>query len=77
MMFSGTPDKVFEQIKTFYDHVGGFGNLLLMGQAGYLDHDETVPSIRNFARHVFPRLQEEMPDDAISGFSMAPEKAAV
>ncbi len=57
--------------------VGGFGHLLIMGQAGFLEHDETVRSIRNFARHVFPRLKAEMPDDTISGFSIAPEKAAV
>lgn len=66
-MFYGTPDKVFEQIKTFYHHVGGFGNLLLMGQAGFLDHEETVAGIRTFAREVYPRLKEEFPDDALSG----------
>ena len=58
---------VFQQIKTFYHHVGGFGNLLLMGQAGFLDHDETVAGIRAFAREVYPRLREEFPDTALSG----------
>jgi hypothetical protein len=38
-----------------------------MGQAGFLGHDETVAGIRNFAREVYPRLQEAFPDDAISG----------
>ena len=66
-MFYGTPDKVFEQIKAFYHHVGGFGNLLLMGQAGHLDHEDTVAGIRTFAREVYPRLKEEFPDSAISG----------
>ena len=66
-MFYGTPDQVFEQIKRFYHHVGGFGNLLLMGQAGHLDHAETVAGIRCFAREVYPRLQAEFPDSAISG----------
>ena len=66
-MFCGTPDQVFEQIKNFYHHVGGFGNLLLMGQAGFLDHDETVAGIRTFAREVYPRLKEEFPDTALSG----------
>ena len=77
LMMAGTPDQVYAQIRKMYDHVGGFGHLLIMGQAGFLEHDETVRSIRNFARHVFPRLKAEMPDDAISGFSIAPEKAAV
>ena len=70
-MFCGTPDKVFEQIKTFYHHVGGFGNLLLMGQAGHLEHEETVAGIRCFAREVYPRLKEEFPDDTISGRDVA------
>ena len=45
------------QIKKFYDHVGGFGHLLIMGQAGFLEHDETVLGIRTFARNVYPRLK--------------------
>ena len=51
--------------------------LLIMGQAGFLDYDDAVHGIRMFAREVYPRLKAEMPDDAISGFSIAPEKAAV
>jgi hypothetical protein len=54
-----------------YDHVGGFGHLLIMGQAGFLEHDETVRSIRSFARHVYPRLKAEMPDATASGFASA------
>ena len=37
-------------MKRLYDHVGGFGHLLIMGQAGFLEHDETVLGIRTFAR---------------------------
>jgi len=48
-----------------------------MGQAGFLDHDETARSIRNFARYVFPRLKAEMPDNTVSGFSLTAEEAAV
>ena len=40
-----------------------------MGQAGFLEHDETVHGIRTFARHVLPRLQAECPDMAVSGFA--------
>jgi len=32
--------------------------LLLMGQAGFLDHRETVIGIDRFARDVDPRLRE-------------------
>lgn len=66
-MFAGTPDQVFEQIKHHHDYVGGYGHLLNMGQAGFLEHDETVKGIRNFARHVYPRLREELPKTAMSG----------
>ena len=67
LMFAGTPDQVFLQIKRMYDHVGGFGHLLIMGQAGFLEHDETVRGIKAFAREVYPRLKEACPDTAISG----------
>ena len=67
IMIAGTPDQVYRQIKKLYDHVGGFGHLLIMGQAGFLEHDETVLGIRIFAREVYPRLKEEFPDTAISG----------
>jgi alkanesulfonate monooxygenase SsuD/methylene tetrahydromethanopterin reductase-like flavin-dependent oxidoreductase (luciferase family) len=68
-LMMGTPDQVYSQVKRFYDHVGGFGHLLIMGQAGFLDHDETVHGIQTFARHVLPRLQAECPDVAVSGFA--------
>jgi alkanesulfonate monooxygenase SsuD/methylene tetrahydromethanopterin reductase-like flavin-dependent oxidoreductase (luciferase family) len=67
IMFAGTPDQVYRQIKRFYDHVGGFGHVLNMGQAGFLDHEETVHGIKMFAREVYPRLKAEFPDMAISG----------
>jgi hypothetical protein len=38
-----------------------------MGQAGFLEHEETVAGIKCFARNVYPRLRYEMPDTSISG----------
>jgi alkanesulfonate monooxygenase SsuD/methylene tetrahydromethanopterin reductase-like flavin-dependent oxidoreductase (luciferase family) len=67
IMFAGTPDQVYQQIKKFYHHVGGFGHLLIMGQAGFLEHEETVAGIRCFARNVYPRLKDEFSDLAVSG----------
>jgi len=67
LCFAGTPDQVYKQIKKFYDHVGGFGHLLIMGQAGFLEHDETAVGIRNFARNVYPRLKAEYPATRLSG----------
>jgi hypothetical protein len=37
-----------------------------MGQAGFLEHDDTVEGIRTFAREVYPRLKDEFPNTAIS-----------
>ena len=67
LCFAGTPDQVYKQIKKFYDHVGGFGHLLIMGQAGFLEHEETALGIRTFAREVYPRLKAEYPGARLSG----------
>lgn len=56
IVFAGSPDSVYEQIKRFHERSGGIGHLLLMGQSGFLEHDETVAGIENFAREVQPRL---------------------
>ena len=58
VLFCGTPDQVLAQIRRFDSAVGGFGNLLIMGQAGALGHVETVDSMTLFAREVLPRLRE-------------------
>ncbi|MGH7003814.1 MAG: LLM class flavin-dependent oxidoreductase, partial [Alphaproteobacteria bacterium] len=62
LMLAGTPDQVTKQFQKIYEHVGGFGHLLIMGQAGFLEHDDTVLGIRTFAREVYPRLKEMYPD---------------
>jgi len=56
IVFAGSPDTVRAQIEKFHAHVGGFGHLLLMGQAGFLEHDETVRGIETFASEVKPKL---------------------
>jgi alkanesulfonate monooxygenase SsuD/methylene tetrahydromethanopterin reductase-like flavin-dependent oxidoreductase (luciferase family) len=72
LMFVGTPDEVYAQIKQFYADVGGFGNLLMMGQAGTLSHADTVDNLTTFAKHVLPRLQElsvDAPDVRYEAFA--------
>jgi alkanesulfonate monooxygenase SsuD/methylene tetrahydromethanopterin reductase-like flavin-dependent oxidoreductase (luciferase family) len=72
LMFVGTPDDVYQQIKQFYADVGGFGNLLMMGQAGTLSHADTVDNLTLFAKHVLPRLQElsvDAPDVRYEAFA--------
>ena len=65
LMFVGTPDEVYEQLVRFNAETGGFGNLLMMGQAGELDHADTVDNLTLVAREVAPRLAElaEIPLD--------------
>jgi alkanesulfonate monooxygenase SsuD/methylene tetrahydromethanopterin reductase-like flavin-dependent oxidoreductase (luciferase family) len=58
VVFAGTPDQVYEQIKAYNSYVGGLGNLLMMGQGGDLSHADTVDSLTLFAREVLPRLKE-------------------
>ncbi|WP_021591388.1 LLM class flavin-dependent oxidoreductase [Actinomadura welshii] len=56
LLFAGSAKSVTAQIERFYNHVGGFGHLLVMGQAGHLGHEETVRGIRRFAEDVVPAL---------------------
>jgi alkanesulfonate monooxygenase SsuD/methylene tetrahydromethanopterin reductase-like flavin-dependent oxidoreductase (luciferase family) len=58
IVFAGNPDTVYKQIARHHAHVGGYGNLLMMGQAGFLEHEETVRGMTSFAREVYPRLKE-------------------
>lgn len=54
----GTPDQVAAQIKRFYEKVGGFDHLLMMQQAGMLDHKSVVRSMTLFAKEVYPQIKD-------------------
>ena len=56
--FAGNPDTVFEQIKEFHQHVGGLGQLLMMGQGGHISHNDTVSNLQLFSKEVLPRLAD-------------------
>lgn len=58
ILFAGTPDSVYKQIKDFHDLVGGFGHLMMIGRSGPMTHAETEKSLNLFAREVLPRLKE-------------------
>ncbi len=58
ILFCGTPDQVYRQLTDFCDYCGGMGNLLMMGQGGRLNHEDTVDNLTLFAREVYPRLKE-------------------
>jgi alkanesulfonate monooxygenase SsuD/methylene tetrahydromethanopterin reductase-like flavin-dependent oxidoreductase (luciferase family) len=57
MMFAGNPDTVCRQIAKHYDAVGGYGHLLAMGQAGFLEHAQTAAGIAMLGDEVAPRLR--------------------
>ena len=58
LIFAGTPDEVYEQIRTFHVAMGGFSNLILMLQAASMSHDDTAGNLSLFAKEVLPRLRE-------------------
>lgn len=57
VLFCGTPDQVYKQIVDFCEYCGGMGNLLMMGHAGFLTHEDTVDNLTLFSKEVLPRLQ--------------------
>ena len=57
-VFAGTPDQVYEQIKAFWEYSGGFGHMLIMGQAGFLSDSDALKSMRLYSNEVYPRLRE-------------------
>ncbi len=66
VMFCGTPDEVYDQIVDFVEHCGGMANLLMMGHAGPMSHDDTVGNLSLFAQEVYPRLKALKQPDAIA-----------
>ena len=61
ILFAGNPDTVYQQIMEFYDKVGGFGHLVMIGRSGFMTHAEAEKGIKLFAQEVLPRLREVAP----------------
>lgn len=57
ILFCGTPDQVHAQIVDFTEYCGGMGNLLMMGHAGFLTHEDTLSNLELFSKHVMPKLK--------------------
>jgi alkanesulfonate monooxygenase SsuD/methylene tetrahydromethanopterin reductase-like flavin-dependent oxidoreductase (luciferase family) len=77
ILFCGTPDEVYDQIVDFCQYCGGMGNLLMMGHAGYLTHEQTVDNLKLMAEEIYPRLKAWKQPDAeeIAAQAAAAEKA--
>ncbi|HJY83505.1 MAG TPA: hypothetical protein VKK81_20765, partial [Candidatus Binatia bacterium] len=61
ILFAGSPDTIYQQIMDFYDKVGGFGHLVMIGRSGFMTHAEAEKGIKLFAKEVLPRLKEIAP----------------
>jgi alkanesulfonate monooxygenase SsuD/methylene tetrahydromethanopterin reductase-like flavin-dependent oxidoreductase (luciferase family) len=61
ILFAGSPDTVYQQIMEFYDKVGGFGHLVMIGRSGFMTHVEAEKGITRFTMEVLPRLREIAP----------------
>lgn len=72
IIFAGTPDEVYDQIAEFSDSVGGFGNLLMMGHAAALSHEDTVENLTLFGKEVLPRLKalDHAPGEVAGGLHL-------
>lgn len=56
-LFIGSPDTVYDDIRQLYEHVGGFGLLMMHAGRDYATRDKRERSMRMFMREVAPRLQ--------------------
>jgi alkanesulfonate monooxygenase SsuD/methylene tetrahydromethanopterin reductase-like flavin-dependent oxidoreductase (luciferase family) len=64
VIIAGTPDQVVQQIEQLNERVGGFGQLLMMMQAGFLSYERTLNNIRLFSEEVYPRIRHLGTSDA-------------
>ncbi len=65
LLFAGSPDTVYQQIMDFYEKVGGFDNLVMVGHSGFMTHVEAEQGIKRFARDVLPRLKAIAPQEVV------------
>jgi alkanesulfonate monooxygenase SsuD/methylene tetrahydromethanopterin reductase-like flavin-dependent oxidoreductase (luciferase family) len=69
VLIYGTPDQVVQQIERLQSLLGGFRHLLMMQQAGFLNHERTVRSMTLFAKEVYPRVKHlgvEVPERKVA-----------
>ena len=77
MMMAGNPDTVFEQMRDFFDAVGGFGNFLPMVQYATMSYELTEKSMERYATEVLPRFIAEVYEPTVKGEREMRSPAAV
>ena len=65
ILVAGNPDTVFDQVKRFYEGVGGFGNMIVMFAAGPMSNEDVITRIERWAKEVQPRVNEL--NEAVAG----------
>jgi alkanesulfonate monooxygenase SsuD/methylene tetrahydromethanopterin reductase-like flavin-dependent oxidoreductase (luciferase family) len=66
-MMAGNPDRVFEQMRDFFDAVGGLGNLLPMVQYSTMSYASVERSMQRLAEDVLPRFIAEVYEPTVKG----------
>lgn len=56
LLIVGEPDRVYRQLKDFYEQTGGFGTLLLVTGKDWGTNEQRALSMRRFMEEVAPRL---------------------
>jgi limonene 1,2-monooxygenase len=57
MLMVGPPDRVYSQLREFYEKTGGFGTLLLVTGKDWGTNEQRATSMRRFMTEVAPRLE--------------------
>ncbi len=57
VLMVGPPDRVYEQLREFYEKTGGFGTLLLVTGKDWGTNEQRATSMRRFMTEVAPRLE--------------------
>jgi hypothetical protein len=65
--FCGDAGRVSSQIRAFFEEVGGFGTLLLVGGKDWSAREAQLRSMHLFMREVAPKLASLQPGDARAG----------
>lgn len=76
MVMCGDPDQIYQQLKSFYDEVGGFGTLLIGMGKSWGTGEDRMRSMRLFMSDVAPRLAKLDPDAGLAAEDASPAKLA-
>jgi limonene 1,2-monooxygenase len=65
-LFIGSPDTIYDCVRELYEHVGGFGLLMLHAGRDYATREKRARSMRLFMDEVAPRLRKLTPSGVLA-----------